>query len=301
SRERDPFTVLKEPWDKYDLQINDHRDSHPRVNIAVYYAHSSVRSIHFFNELSEFWTNFGKGAFLSDQRVFDAFLDNYDKLESTYIKLWTDLGHDYPIPPMKKMNWTKHTFDNKFHHLFSDGNAYYLMERATKSGLRSNKFYNSSAFYITALYSNTATNKLPCKKCATLNDWSLLMRSLLAVQQIYPNRIMVLPTFNQTPKVHSILDTRKLFKYWGEDKIRLNNFLELNSSQSLFSSWKNVWIGYCEKSEQSAVDSIDVHCIKSPSGATENELKTILSKYENYHMVNFVYLEFSQFSEAKQT
>jgi len=134
-RRANPLEHLRQPVDMYDLQICDHFGSHPRVNIGLFFVRSSNASIEFFSHVAKFWLRYGKGSFLSDQRVLDALLNNYDRLDKIYLKAMK------PAPPL---NWTKHVFGTHFSHLMTDGSAFILFNQAAKLNLRSKKFYGDS-------------------------------------------------------------------------------------------------------------------------------------------------------------
>ena len=131
-----PLNYLKQPSDAYDLQISHHYGAHPRVNIGLFYARCTNASIAFFAHVAEFWLRYGKGGYLADQRVLDALLNNYDRLDKTYLKAMKPLSLTF--------NWTTNDFGNHFSHLMTDGSAFILFNQAAKVGLRSKKFYNGS-------------------------------------------------------------------------------------------------------------------------------------------------------------
>lgn len=141
------MNYLKQPVQSYDLQISHHYGSHPRVNIGLFFARSSNTSIAFFSFVAEFWLRYGKGGYLADQRVLDALLNNYDKLDSTYLRAMK------PLP--STFNWTTHDFGNHFSHLMTDGSAFILFSQAAKFGIRSKKFYGNLT---TKFFTVTATN-----------------------------------------------------------------------------------------------------------------------------------------------
>lgn len=142
SRRANPFNHLKSPADVYDLQISDHFGSHPRVNIGIFYVRASNASRAFTTYVAEFWLRYGKGAYLSDQRVMDALLKNYDRIDKTYSKT---------IEPAPPLNWTTHAFGMHFSHMMTDGSAFILFNQAAKLGTRSKKFYgNANTKYFTA-------------------------------------------------------------------------------------------------------------------------------------------------------
>jgi hypothetical protein len=128
-----PLNYLKQPIDIYDLQISHHYGAHPRVNIGLFFARSTKASIEFFSYTAEFWLRYGKGGYLSDQRVLDALLNNYDRLDKTYLKAMKPLN--------LTLNWTSHGFGDHYGHLMTDGSAFILFDQAAKVGLRSKKFY----------------------------------------------------------------------------------------------------------------------------------------------------------------
>jgi hypothetical protein len=136
-RRANPFNNLKQPYDTYDLQISHHYGAHPRVNIGVFFVRSTNSSKLFFSYVAEFWLRYGKGGFLSDQRVLDALLKNYDRLEPTYIKAMKPLS-------CSSLNWTTHDFSNQFSHLMTDGSAFILFNQAAKVKLRSKKYYGDA-------------------------------------------------------------------------------------------------------------------------------------------------------------
>ncbi len=136
-RKKNPLDYLKQPSDTYDFQISHHYGSHPRINIGLYFARPTNASILFFSHLAEFWIRYGKGGYLSDQRVLDALLNNYDRLDKTYLKALK------PLP--LTLNWTTNDFGNYFSHLMTDGSAFILFSQASKLGLRSKKFYGEPA------------------------------------------------------------------------------------------------------------------------------------------------------------
>jgi hypothetical protein len=144
-----PFDHLKQPLNSYDLQISHHYGAHPRVNIGVFFVRSSNASILFFSHVAEFWLRYGKGAFLSDQRVFDALLNNYDQLDKTYLKAMKPI-----IPP--SFNWTTHDFGNHFSHMMTDGSAFILFNQAARFGTRSKKFHGTTdTKFLTVTVANT--------------------------------------------------------------------------------------------------------------------------------------------------
>jgi hypothetical protein len=128
-----PLHHLKQPYYVYDFQISHHYGSHPRVNIGLFFARSTEASISFFSHVAEFWLRYGKGGYLSDQRVLDALLNNYDQLDKTYLKAMKPLS--------LTLNWTTHDFGNHFSHLMTDGSAFILFNRAAQVGIRSKKYY----------------------------------------------------------------------------------------------------------------------------------------------------------------
>jgi hypothetical protein len=145
-RKANPLEYLKKPVDAYDLQICDHFGSHPRVNIGLFFVRSSNASIKFFSHVAEFWLRYGKGAYLSDQRVLDALLKNYDRLDKTYLRA---------IKSTPPLNWTMHVFETQFSHLMTDGSAFILFNQAAKLGIRSKKYYgDANTKYFTVKVSN---------------------------------------------------------------------------------------------------------------------------------------------------
>ena len=145
SRQANPFDHLKSPADVYDLQISDHLGFHPRVNIGIFYVRSSNASQQFFTFITKIWLRYGKGGFLSDQRMMDALLKNFDRLDRTYSKV---------IEPVPSLNWTTHAFGMRFLHLKTDGNAFLLFDKAESLGIRSRKYYgdqNTKYFTVTVL------------------------------------------------------------------------------------------------------------------------------------------------------
>ena len=84
---------------------------------------------------------YGKGAYLSDQRVMDALLKNYDRIDKTYSNA---------IEPAPSLNWTMHGFGMHFSHMMTDGSAFFLFNQAANLGIRSKKFYgNANTKYFT--------------------------------------------------------------------------------------------------------------------------------------------------------
>ena len=138
---------LKQPADAYDFQISHHYGSHPRVNIGLFHARPTKALIEFFNFVSEFWLRYGKGGYLSDQRVLDALLNNYDRLDKTYMAAMKPLTLTF--------NWTTCDFGNHFGHLMTDGSAFILFSQAAKVNLRSKKYYGDSK---SKFFTVTATN-----------------------------------------------------------------------------------------------------------------------------------------------
>lgn len=134
SRKLSPLDFLRNASLNYDLQISHHYGSHPRVNIGLFYVQSSRASIEFFAHLSEFWLRFGKSGYLSDQRVLDALLNNYDRLDQTYLQAMK-------FTPQRPLNWTTHDFGNQFSHLMTDGSAFTLFDQAARFSKRSKKFH----------------------------------------------------------------------------------------------------------------------------------------------------------------
>ncbi|CAF3342877.1 unnamed protein product [Rotaria socialis] len=207
-----PLEHLKKPIDIYDLQISDHFGSHPRVNIGLFFVRSTNSSIEFFSYAATFWLNYGKGAYLSDQRVLDALLKNYDRLDRTYLKA---------VKPFPSLNWTTHAFGNHFSHLMTDGNAFILFNQAAKLGIRSKKYHgsvNGKFFTVTVPNTNMA-----------INYRNLLIRSLLILQHTYlKDRTLILPAFTSdldATTIFSQFDVKKFLLYWSDERIRLPNFL----------------------------------------------------------------------------
>ncbi len=99
----------------------------------MFFVRSTNASILFFTHLANFWLRYGKGSYLSDQRVFDALLNNYDRLDKTYLKAMKPLS--------LTLNWTTNDFGNQFAHFMTDGSAFVLFNQAAKVGMRSNKFH----------------------------------------------------------------------------------------------------------------------------------------------------------------
>jgi hypothetical protein len=146
-RKTNPLDHLKTPIENYDLQISDHFGSHPRVNIGIFFFRSSNASIEFTGYMNEFWLRFGKGGFLSDQRALDALLQNYDRIDKTYLQA---------IGPPPKLKWTTHAFDSQFSHTMTDGSAFILFKTAANTKLRSKRFYGDvNATYFTVTISDT--------------------------------------------------------------------------------------------------------------------------------------------------
>jgi hypothetical protein len=133
SRRMNPLNYLRSSLEPYDLQISHHYGAHPRVNIGLFFVRPSNLSISFFSHIAEFWVRYGKGGYLSDQRVLDALLNNYDRLDKTYLRAMK--------PSSSKFNWTTHDFGNHFSHLMTDGSAFILFNQAAKLGIRSKKFH----------------------------------------------------------------------------------------------------------------------------------------------------------------
>ena len=136
-RDDNLLNYLKQPSAIYDLQISHHYGAHPRVNIGLFFVRSSKASIVFFSNVADFWMRYGKGGYLSDQRVLDALLKNYDRLDKTYLKAMGSLS-------LSSLNWTKHDFGNHFAHLMTDGSAFTLFNQVAKLGKRSKKFYGET-------------------------------------------------------------------------------------------------------------------------------------------------------------
>ncbi|CAF0848603.1 unnamed protein product [Adineta ricciae] len=215
-----PFDHLKQPYETYDLQISDHFGSHPRVNIGIFFVRSSNRSIEFFTYVADFWVRFGKGGYLSDQRVLDALLKNYDRLDQTYLKA---------IKPVPSVQWTPHVFHNHFSHLMTDGSAFVLFDRAEQLGIRAKKFYgNSTDKYFTVTISNTKME---------ISNRNLLMRALLILQATHlKNRTLIVPAFSHdlaSISLRSQLDEKKFLLYWSDKRIRLPVFLLHNKTRSI--------------------------------------------------------------------
>ncbi|CAF1477378.1 unnamed protein product [Adineta steineri] len=215
-----PLDHLKQPINAYDLQISDHFGSHPRVNIGIFFVRSTNTSIEFFSFVADFWLRYGKGGFLSDQRVLDAFLKNYDRLDKTYLKA---------IKTIPTVYWAPHAFGFRFSHMMTDGNAFELFDRAEKLGIRSQKYYgDQNAKYFTVTISNTAM---------TINNRNLLIRALLILQYTHlKNRILILPAFTHSLTaitLRSQLDEKKFLLYWSDKYIRLPSFLLHNKTRSI--------------------------------------------------------------------
>jgi hypothetical protein len=116
------------------------------VNIGLFFVRSTNASIEFFSHVAEFWLRYGKGGYLSDQRVLDALLKNYDRLDKIYLKA---------IKPVPSLNWTTHVFGGHFSHLMTDGSAFILFNQAAKIGIRSKKYYGDvNTKYFTVTVSN---------------------------------------------------------------------------------------------------------------------------------------------------
>ncbi|CAF3789498.1 unnamed protein product [Adineta steineri] len=215
-----PLDHLKQPIDAYDLQISDHFGAHPRVNIGIFFVQSTNKSIEFMSYAADFWLRYGKGAYLSDQRVLDALLKNYDYIDKTYLKV---------LKPIPSLNWTKHVFGSHFSHLMTDGSAFTLFDRAEQLGIRSKKYYgDQNTKYFTVTVSNTTM---------TINNRNLLLRALLILQHTHlKNRILILPAFSHnltTVKLRSQLDKKKFLLYWSEKHIRLPIFLHHTKTRSI--------------------------------------------------------------------
>lgn len=147
-RKKNPLDYLKQPLDAYDLQISHHYGAHPRVNIGLFFVHSTNASISFFTEVAEFWVRYGKGGYLSDQRTLDALLNNYDRIDRTYLNAMRPT-------PTSSFNWTTHDFGNHFAHMMTDGSAFILFDQAAKVGRRSKKFHGNIK---TKFFTVTVTN-----------------------------------------------------------------------------------------------------------------------------------------------
>ncbi|CAF0986200.1 unnamed protein product [Rotaria sordida] len=213
---------LKQPLDIYDLQISHHYGSHPRVNIGLFFVQSTNASILFFSYIAEFWIRYGKSGFLSDQRVLDALLNNYDRLDKTYLKAMK------PISSLL-FNWTTHDFGNHYSHLMTDGSAFVLFNQAAKYGIRSKKFYGEiKPKFFTVTIENINMS---------INLRNLLIRSLLILQHTkLQNRTFIFPAFSSnltTIPITYQLDIKKFLLYWSEERIRLPEFLLLEKIRSL--------------------------------------------------------------------
>jgi hypothetical protein len=146
-RRANPLANLKTTLVPYDLQISDHFGSHPRVNIGLFFVRSSNSSREFFTHVAEFWLRYGKGGYLSDQRVLDALLKNYDRIDKTYLRA---------MQPVPSLNWTTHGFGLQFSHMMTDGSAFILFNQAAKLGIRSKKYYGDvNSKYFTVTVANT--------------------------------------------------------------------------------------------------------------------------------------------------
>jgi hypothetical protein len=100
-----------------------------------------------FTYVAQFWLQYGKGSFLSDQRTLDALLKNSDRLDRTYLRA---------VPPTPSLNWTTHAFGFHFSHLMTDGSAFRLFNQVTKLEIRSKKYHgNENSKYFTVKVSNT--------------------------------------------------------------------------------------------------------------------------------------------------
>ncbi|CAF1122243.1 unnamed protein product, partial [Rotaria sordida] len=215
-----PLDHLKKPIDIYDLQISDHFGSHPRVNVGLFFVQSTTASIEFFSYVTEFWLRYGKGAYLSDQRVLDALLKNYDRLDKIYLKA---------IKSAPSLNWTTHVFGNHFSHLMTDGSAFILFNQAAKLGIRSKMYHgNANAKYFTVTISNTNMK---------ISYRNLLIRALLILQHTHlQNRTLILPAFASnltTTTIFSQFDVKKFLLYWSDERIRLPNFLLHETTRSI--------------------------------------------------------------------
>ncbi|CAF0719598.1 unnamed protein product [Adineta steineri] len=235
------LNYLKQPSDVYDLQISHHYGAHPRVNIGLFYVRSSKASISFFSYVAEFWMRHGKGGYLSDQRVLDALLNNYDRIDKTYLKAMK------PSTPLI-LNWTTCDFGNHFSHFMTDGSAFVLFNQAAKVGKRSKKFHgDKKSKYFTVQVNNGNMS---------ISQRNLLVRALLILQHTkLQNRTLILPAFSSdltiTPIVYQ-LDIKKFFLYWSEERIRLPDYLLLNSTQSIPSTF----VPYSSKKAYTDVNGI---------------------------------------------
>jgi hypothetical protein len=133
-RGANPFDQLKQPLDTYDFQISDHAGSHARVNIGIFFARPTKASTTFFAHVAQFWIRYGKGPRITDQRVLDAMLNNYDKLQPIYRRV------SGGVPP-PSLNWTTHSFGSQVSHMMVEGSAFYVFDQAARLDLRSKKFY----------------------------------------------------------------------------------------------------------------------------------------------------------------
>ncbi|CAF3114885.1 unnamed protein product [Rotaria sp. Silwood2] len=219
---KNPLDYLQQPLNTYDFEISHHYGAHPRINIGVFFVRSTNASILLFSHVAEFWLRYGKGGFLSDQRVLDALLNNYDRLDKTYLKAMKPM-------PILLLNWTKHDFGNQFSHLMTDGSAFVLFNQAAKIGKRSKKFYGETKpkfFTVTVENINMS-----------ISSRNLLIRSLLILQHTnLKNRTLIFPAFSSNLTAIPItyqLDIKKLLLYWTEELIRFPEFLLLEKIRSL--------------------------------------------------------------------
>ncbi|CAF0960871.1 unnamed protein product [Adineta ricciae] len=232
---------LKPPIDTYDLQISHHYGAHPRVNIGLFYVRCSNTSVAFFSYVAEFWIRYGKGGYLSDQRVLDALLNNYDRLDKTYLRAMK------PKSPLT-LNWTTHDFGNHFSHFMTDGSAFVLFNQAAKIGRRSKLFHGEvkpKFFTVTVAHGNMSVSRR-----------NLLIRALLILQNTQlENRTLILPAFSSNLTVTPItyqLDIKKFFIYWSEERIRLPEFIDLDKSRSI----KSTSVKYEPKKTYNDIDGI---------------------------------------------
>ncbi|CAF1934082.1 unnamed protein product [Rotaria magnacalcarata] len=217
-----PFDQLKQPLNEYDLQISDHSGSHARINIGIFFARSTKASSIFFAHVAQFWIRYGKGTFITDQRVLDAMLNNYDRLKPIY----QQASGKMLSPPL---NWTTHFFGHQVSHMMVDGGAFYLFKQAAQLGMRSKKFYGG-------LKPKFFTVRITDKEMK-VNERNLILRALLILQQsTLLNRTLILPAFTDNLTVTPLpsqLDIRKFLLYWTEKSVRLPDFIFLAKNMSI--------------------------------------------------------------------
>lgn len=90
---------------------------------------------------------------MNDQRLLDAFLGNYDKIEPIYLDHWKSLNHQV-FPPIKWHRW----FDGNIHHVKTDGSGMAMYEDGgVRDNRRSRSYYYGDFLQIDYTNTNEST------------------------------------------------------------------------------------------------------------------------------------------------